>query len=171
MLKCFGSLVVIAGCCGLVYAWMQQQLNRQRSLRELLNFFMQAGYAMQSRKMQLLPFFITYQTSHPVFQEAMCELAEQIQEHCYPNGEVLWEAVWSRHQKELELNREEWMLLIESGAVFFGMHLEENIRHGIMVQKQIQDFLEQEIHEFREKRKIAVPLGLLFGLFLILVLI
>lgn len=171
MLKMIGAIVVLAGCSGLVYAWMQQQLSRQKTLRELLNFFMQAGYAMQSRKMQLLPFFITYQTSHPVLKEVIQQLAEEIQEHGYPSGEALWEAVWLDHQQELGLSREEWILLMESGTVFFGMHLEENISYGMIVQKQIQDFLEQEIHEFKEKRKIAVPMGLLCGLFLILVLI
>ena len=171
MLKAAGAFVVLSGCGGLVYAWMQQQLERQKTLRELLHFFMQAGYAMQSRKMQLLPFFITYQTSHPVLKEVMQQMAEQIQERGYPNGEALWKAVWMKHQRELDLSGEEWMLLMESGGVFFGMHLEENISHGMIVQKQIQDFLEQEIHDFKEKQKIAVPLGLFCGLFLILVLI
>ncbi len=171
MLKGIGAVAILLAVCGILFSWQESVRLRIVRLRALCSFYHRAHYAFETEKMRCIDFFESCSVPDLVFRETLLQLAGLLESFAYPTGEEAWEAAFSARRREWGLSPEEWELALMSGKAFFGKNLRENIARLDGYRSRMLEYLELEEKNFREKKKVFTPAGLLGGLMLIIILI
>lgn len=171
MLKGIGAVAILLAACGFLFSWQESVKLRITHLRALCSFYHRAHYAFEAEKMHCIDFFATCSVKDMVFRETLEILCELLDTYAYPTGEEAWEAAFLSRRMEWGLASEEWELVINSGKAFFGKNLIENLEQMDGYREQLLEYLALEEKNFREKKKVFTPVGLLGGIMLIIILI
>lgn len=163
--------MILLGAIGTIVSWQETRKVQMGRLKALCDFYHRAHYAFEAEKMHCIDFFETYQTEEKVLKKTMEILVSMLRLHTYPTGETAWRAAFSSMQEEWGLKKEGWEIVIASGKSFFGKNLSENLEQMEVYQNRMQEQIALEEQDFREKRKVFMPVGLLGGIMLIIILI
>lgn len=103
------------------------------------------------------------------FAEMLEEVAQEMEKSREADAKTLWEQAFYKREKQLFLKEEETELLLElSGCLL----LEENHTKAAQIYfMQLEDKIVQAMEEKKEKQKLYGTVSILFGLFLVILLL
>lgn len=170
MLKLMGVCFILAGAGGFG-GYLRRCLNmRFGQLMECREIFtqMDAGreylrlpYAQLLRK--------TARGKKEIFAEMLYEVADEMEQNREANADALWRAAFEKRKKQILLKEEEKDLFF---ALAKSLMLEGNHAQAAkMYYMQLEDMILKAMEEKKEKQKLYGTVSMLFGLFLIILLL
>jgi stage III sporulation protein AB len=169
--KMAGGFLVMTAIVGGLYSWREKKRHGILQMREVVQFYIRAHYAMEIEKMSMPEFFEEYHTKEAILQQFLDALTKMLQNHQCPTGEEAWERACQETFAQWFMPEEIWEVFLHSGKAFFGSNLQENLLHMDAAKEQMQLEITQEKQQLTEKQKVFFPVGILGGVFVILVLI
>lgn len=169
--KLTGAVLILAGCMGLVASWLRAQRGRQRVAAELIRILALWEYSLEREKYRLIEFLECCGSSEAPVERLRTELIQALVGRSYTSGAALWADVLDKNRVSLDLSEPMWELLSAAEGAFFGTSSRESLRCSAVCRKHMEECLERERQEFRRKRKVYMPVGMLGGVFLIIWLI
>lgn len=169
--KLIGSLCILTGCTVLVASWMEHMKRRGQCMLEIIRFLGDWEYCLQIKKMRVPAFLETYPFAVPEFRLMMEDIRTGLLSHSYPTGQEVWRGALEKHKSALGLPEEACQILMRSADGFFGAgsrQAQQCIRTCIQMMESVS---EQERKNYREKRKVYMPVGMLTGVMIVILLL
>lgn len=164
--KIVGIVLVLGGIAGGLYQWMEIQRERQKRVEEFALFLHKSIFAMEAEKIKVIDYFAKYISQDSKITETLHEIAARLRQNIYPKGQLVWEEVLKEEERNWNLDKETFGLVLSTGNGFFGRSREENVS---FLQKQLRE-LEKEQLRIKEKdakeRKVWIPVSMLSGIML-----
>lgn len=169
MWKLLGVLLTFCGVAGILNRWVKEQKNRQMRLDAFLLFLQKSLHVMQKEKIRISDYFqrvieqntVCSDNRNEILQMSLEEIIKRLSLHTYPNGQLVWEAVFRELEGVWDFDKEVFQIIVQAGNGFFGGSREENIS---FLQKSIQELEEQKTklsEKNEQERKVWIPVGML----------
>lgn len=132
-------------------------------------FFQKSIGVMETERIRVMDYFEKYASQNingenletQLLQTSLREIARRLATNTYPNGQMVWEEVFTEEKQNLAFDQETFSIILQAGNGFFGRSREENIR---FLKKSVRE-LEIQQKKLKEKdakeRKLWVPVGML----------
>lgn len=177
MLKLFGSIFLLSGMVGILYSWVSEQQVRQKKIVGFIVFLQKSSYAMEKEKIRVIDYFRKYAKESCTTKEddtlklVLIEIANRLSKNIYPNGKKVWEEVFGEMEKEWNIDKGSFRILVQAGEGFFGKNREENRSFIEKSQKELENQYEGNNLKNIQERKVWLPVGMLGSLMVIILLI
>ena len=200
MLKLAGILVLLLGVLGELYSWNEGKRRRIKQLECYEAFLKHAIYGLETEKihMQELLYQAIASRKETVDHANMAhtktfhrdnelhdntveydsvlalvleDVLEQMRNHTYPSGAVLWREVWNSHRGEWNVDGANWTLILDTGKAFYGNNLKENLEYLRTLQGLLKEGIREEKNKWKEKQKVLTPVGILGGIMIVIILL
>ncbi len=170
MLKFAGVLLIITGAGGIgkyLCSYLKGHLEQLVECREIFaqmdagREYLRLPYAQLLRR--------TAKGKKDIFCEILFEVADEMEKNSEADVGMLWESAFQKRKKLLLLKEEEKDLLL---ALARSLLLEGNHTQVAKIYfLQLEDKIAQAMEEKREKQKLYGTVSVLFGLFLVILLL
>lgn len=196
MLKLIGILILLSGVLGELYSWNERKRTRIVQLECYEAFLKHAVYALETEKIHMEELLYQAITSRKGCagddtkkfdrDEAACgtkreseriltmvleDVLDEMREHTYPSGAILWKEVWNAHRAEWIVDEENWALVLDTGNAFYGNNLRENLEYLRTLQSLLKEGIQEEKNKWKEKQKVLTPVGILGGIMIVIILL
>lgn len=155
----------------LLISWGERTIRKQLCMREIVRMFVSWEYALETQRMRVMDFLEQFQFETTALQETMEEVRQRLLAYEYPTGELVWQETLVKHRNAVELPEEAYHVLVQSKDGFFGTNRMEALRCIRQCTAQMQRCIEEERENYRGKRKVYMPVGMLMGVMLVILLI
>lgn len=169
--RLFGSVLILAGCAGVLLGWREGERKRQAMMEECIRLFSQWSYSVKREHIRLLDFWRQYTPQQPQMGEFLEEVTQMLLRNCYPTGQEVWREVIYNRRKTLMLRGEALVVLQEAGDAFFGNNSMESLRCMEVCRERMEQCLAASREEFLKKQRVYMPSGMLGGMILIILLV
>ncbi len=161
--------MVLGGTAGVLYSWICSLKERERKIEEFIIFFQKSIGVMETEKIRVIDYFEKYASQNikatnmetQELKSMLLEIARRLALNTYPNGQMVWEEVFTEEKQNLSFDNETFSIVLQAGNGFFGRSREENIR---FLNKTIRE-LEIQQKKLSEKdakeRRVWIPVGML----------
>lgn len=169
--KGLGAIFLLWGIGGYLYQWILRQRDRERRREEFVLFLQKSYFSIETEKVKILDYFSCYESECAILMETLKEIARRLEQNIYPEGYLVWKAVFLERKKEWDMKKETFEVMLSAGAGFFGRNRRENL---CFLQKNIDklmDLKEKEKCKEEQERKVWIPVGMLGGIMVILLFI
>lgn len=170
MLKIVGVLFIVTGSVGFgnyLCSYLKYHLAQLLECREIFaridaeKEYLRLPYAQLLRR--------TAKGRTAVFGAILTEIADELEKNREADVKMIWEAVLQEHRKELLLTSEEIQIMIMLAK---SLTLEGNSsKVSEMYFLQLEDEIVQAMEEKKEKQKLYGTVSVLFGIFLVILLL
>jgi hypothetical protein len=175
-----GSLLILAGCAGGIFCWLEGERKRQVMMEECIRLFVRWDYGLRSEHIRLYQFFEQYEQfgqqeqcepAQRELAEALAEVARLLRQNCYPSGQQVWQMVLRNRRKKLLLRGEAYEILCRAGDAFFCGSSRESLHTIRICRERMEQCLAAERGVLARKRQVYIPAGMLGGVVLIILLL
>lgn len=170
-MKLIGACMVMAGCMGLAQCRIGKDKKRRLLLGNLQKLFVMLHSEIQFRNLTITEAF--FQISRRIDPQLAAFLTEIGEEWKQKRGESvgdIWKACVRRHFSESYLKKEDLAWLEEIGEGLGSFDRTEQVRHIELLLKYLEDELTACEGTVRESEKLYKTMGLLGGIFIIVLL-
>lgn len=171
MLRLAGIFGIMFGMYGILLCWNQQKQQKICTLEAVCFLLKRAKYALGVEQQRVIDFFSQVKTGDALLDEFCRNFSAALQEHTYKTGEQAWSALWRKNDKKAGLGKEELSFVQESGKVFFGKSRQEIIDFSENYEKRCEELIGSCRAEYKEQRKVYIPVSVLSGVMLIIILL
>ena len=169
--KLIGILLILGGCAGLLYQWMQVQRCRVLLLEEWIRIFVAFEYALEKEHVPIQRFFQRYDGRLPEVGHFLERVLQLLEKNEYPGGQMVWGMVLKEWEKKFALKEEAGHTLRAAGDAFFGENSQENLRCMQGGRQRMEGCVEEEREEFVRQRSVYMPVGMLTWLMLFILFV
>lgn len=168
-MKAIGILLVLGGTVGILYSWICSLKERERKIEEFIIFFQKSIGAMETEKIRVIDYFEKYASQNTkgtnmetqVLQTSLLEIARRLATNTYPNGQMVWEEVFTEEKQNLSFDQETFSIILQAGNGFFGRSREENIRFLKKTVRELETQQKKLAEKDAKERKVWIPVGML----------
>lgn len=171
MIKLIGACMVMVGCMGLARCRIRKDKNRRLLLSNLQKLFVMLHSEIQFRNLTLLEAFL--QIRRRIDRQLATFLTEIEEEWMQRKGESvgdIWKVCVSRNFNDSCLKKEDIVWIEEIGEGLGSFDRAEQIRHIELLLKYLEDELVTCEEVVRESERLYKAMGLLGGIFIIVLL-
>lgn len=151
--------MLLGGTMGVLYSWICGLKERERKLEEFILFFQKSIGVMETEKIRVIDYFEKYASQE--LQTSLVEIARRLASNTYPNGQIVWEEVFTEEKPNLSFDQETFSIILQAGNGFFGRSREENIRFLQKTVKELETQKKKLMEKDAKERKVWVPVGML----------
>ena len=166
--KIVGIVLVLGGIAGVLYQWIEIQKERQKRVEEFVVFIHKLIFAMETEKVKLIDYFTNYESQDMELSKTLKEVAARLRKNMYPSGQSVWEAILKEEEKNWDLNKDMFEVILKCGTGFFGRSRDENIS---FLKKQLEEIkgLQMSVRDKDTKeRKVWIPVSMLGGVMVVI---
>ena len=171
MRKLLGMLLMLVGWWMGLYRGTQAQRKRQAFMEACIRLFAGFAYAVEVGHVRLYDFLEGFETGQEQLSDFLADLKKLLQENQYAGGQAAWRAAMEKNCPVQEIRGEAREILMASAEAFFGTSSQESLRCIEVCRRRMEECLERERKEYRKKRRVYMPVGMLSGLMLVILLI
>ncbi len=170
-MKLIGACLVMTGCMGLAQCRIRRDKKRKLLLNNLQKLFVMLHSEIQFRNLTITEAF--FQISRRIDSQLAAFLIEIEEEWKQKRGESvgdIWKVCVHRHFSESYLKKEDLTWLQEIGEGLGSFDRMEQVRHIELLLKYLSDELMACEETVKESEKLYKTMGLLGGIFIIVLL-
>lgn len=171
MLKVIGIILVVAGVIGILFCWYKNTSQSLINLKAIIEMLYSAEYVCVDENVKNSDFFIGIKCTSPVIEKMCNDVGQNMLSHAWPTGMEIWRNTVISFSGGLFLGKEEMSILLETGTSFFSKSQKEKKERIRMYRGQFERAYDKQIDNFKEKKKIYIPLGLMGGILVIIILL
>lgn len=169
--KLAGSICILTGCFMLLLRWTEHVKQRECVMREILRFLRSWEYTLKMKRMRVIDFFDTYPYAPGCLQSITDEVKEMLLAHTDPTGQTAWRNALKKYERQIGMSHEAYEIFVRAGDSFFGTNRKEATQCVDMCIRQMEEVMAEERKNYREKRKVYMPVGMLTGVMLVILLL
>lgn len=169
--KLIGTMFILVGCAGMLMSWYERQKKRQRTMAAFIRLLSSWEYSLEREKTRLPEFLVQYTKREPQIADFLEELQGALEEKNCPTGAALWRKVLHAKRRSLDLDDALLEILLPASGAFFGNNRRESIQCAGACRMRLEDALSGARAELARKQRVYMPVGMLFGVLLIILLI
>lgn len=169
--KIIGLFLFLCGIGYLLYSWILEQKKQNKRILDMIVFVQKSLFVMEEERVQIVDYFQTYRGGGNILEDTLQEIARLLDQKIYPEGEMVWEAVFREKEQEWNLDEEIFDIILGLGKGFFGKKRSENVaflRKGLLELEQQQ---KKKKERDAKERKVWIPVGMLGGMMFVIILI
>jgi len=155
----------------LLACWMERMKRSRQCMQEIVRFLSSWEYSLQIRQMRVPEFLAVYPYTMPELRLVADEVREGLLSHAYPTGQRVWEEVIEKHRSALGLPEEAYQILMRAADGFFGSNSRQAQQCIQVCIRMLEGVIEEEQKNYREKRRVYMPVGMLTGVMIVILLI
>ena len=172
MLKLTGCMIILVASLGFacsIRTELKRHLEMLYRIRKLLtDIFYEEQYSMQPVEL-ILKYSI--RTEEECLNTILKRIGDGLLQKEAGRGEEIWRTVFMEYQKQLGLGEEEIEIVANAGSAYFGKCMEENQKLLSLYLERLNDLIETERKERREKQKVYQTVSIMCGLILMILLV
>lgn len=169
--KVIGSICLFIGIVGFLYSWVIEQRKHGQRMEELLLFLQRSIFTMEGEKLRIIDYLESYDSRDALLNDTLREIACRLRQHTYPDGRLVWEAVFLEKKLSFGMDEECFGIVLAMGNGFFGRRREENVCLLRRSLRQLEGQWERKREKDAKERKLWIPVGMLGGIMLMIILI
>lgn len=169
--KLAGSVCILTGCMVLLVCWMERMKRSRQSMQEIVRFFRSWEYSLQIRQMRVTEFLETYPYTVPELRLVADEVRRTLLSHTYSTGQEVWEEVLEKHKSVLGVPEDAYQIFIRAADGFFGTNSRQAQQCIQACTGMLECVIKEEQKNYREKRRVYMPVGMLTGVMIVILLI
>ena len=161
--------MVLGGTVGVLYSWICSLKERERKIEEFIIFFQKSIGVMETEKIRVIDYFEKYASQNikaanmetQGLKSILLEIARRLALNTYPNGQMVWEEVFTEEKQNLSFDKETFSIVLQAGNGFFGRSREENIRFLNKTIRELEIQQKKLAEKDAKERRVWIPVGML----------
>lgn len=161
--------MVLGGTAGVLYSWICSLKERERKIEEFIIFFQKSIGVMETEKIRVIDYFEKYASQNikatnmetQELKSMLLEIARRLALNTYPNGQMVWEEVFTEEKQNLSFDNETFSIVLQAGNGFFGRSREENIRFLNKTIRELEIQQKKLAEKDAKERRVWIPVGML----------